>query len=195
MDSWDAFEPVSLKPSGIVTEAFLAKEILDFRAAAAYVEQLPYGRNTPPSEVLTVIREGRGTCSTKHALLRRLALEQDLDVALVIGIYEMTESNTPGVGMILAAHSLHCLPEAHCYLRLGQRRIDVTRGLGRVQATPIMSFLYEEEIAPDQIGDYKVRLHQRFLLQWAQEDHNGMKYTVEHLWRIREQCIAALTQP
>jgi hypothetical protein len=43
-----------------------------------------------------VLAEQRGTCSTKHALLRRLAIEQGLDIALVLGIYEMTERNTPG---------------------------------------------------------------------------------------------------
>ncbi len=84
-------------------------------------------RNTCPDDPLIVLTEQRGTCSTKHALLRRLAIEQNLDVALVLGIYEMAEQNTPGVGDILRKYELVLLPEAHCYLRMARRRIDVTR--------------------------------------------------------------------
>src|SRR6185369_1548349 len=91
MHSWEALEPVILKPAGVVSSRFIEVQVRDFREAAAYVHRLPYGRNTNRSDALAVIREGHGTCSTKHALLRRLALEQDIDIALVIGIYEMNQ--------------------------------------------------------------------------------------------------------
>jgi hypothetical protein len=47
---------------------------------------------------MAVHTEGRGTCSTKHALLAELATEQRLPVALVLGIYLMNERNTPSGG-------------------------------------------------------------------------------------------------
>ncbi|HWO29322.1 MAG TPA: hypothetical protein VNO32_11045 [Candidatus Acidoferrum sp.] len=80
----------------MVTTAFLGIAKTDLRTAAQYVCGLPYGRNSDPSDPVIVLAEQRGTCSTKHALLRRLAIEQGLDIALVLGIYEMTERNTPG---------------------------------------------------------------------------------------------------
>jgi hypothetical protein len=48
--------------------------------------------------VLGVLRETRGTCSAKNTLLKLLAMEQQIEIALVVGTYEMTEYNTPGSG-------------------------------------------------------------------------------------------------
>jgi hypothetical protein len=63
------------------------------RSIGQYIQALPYGRNMHPIDLLIVLTEKRGTCSTKHALLRRLAIEQNWDFALVLEIYEMTEQN------------------------------------------------------------------------------------------------------
>jgi hypothetical protein len=194
MYSWEALDSAILKPAGVVTAAFVAAGLQDFREAAAYVNRMPYGRNTSPKDALAVISEGRGTCSTKHALLRRLAMEQHLNIALVIGIYQMNQRNTPGVEMVLEKYQLESLPEAHCYLRSGHKKIDVTRVVADSSPEPISGFIYEEEIAPDQIGEYKASLHRRFLKQWMEETTAGTEYTLAELWRIREECIAALEQ-
>jgi hypothetical protein len=58
------------------------------------VRSLPYGRNSDHSDWRLVLGEGRGTCSTKHALLADLARENRRHVALMLGIYEMDEDNT-----------------------------------------------------------------------------------------------------
>jgi len=156
---------------------------------------MPYGRNIDPTDVLAVIKERRGTCSTKHALLRRLAMEQDLSLALIIEIYEMNQSNTPGVGTVLKKYGLPSLPEAHCYLRSGHKRIDVTRITSDFALESITRFIHEEEISPEQVGDYKISLHRRFLQRWMDETAAGATYTLTELWRIREECIASLEQP
>jgi hypothetical protein len=100
------------------------------------------------------LREGKGTCSTKHALLAVLAHEQDLPVVLTLGIYVMHERNTPGVGAVLTRYGLASLPEAHCYLTYAGRRIDITRS-GVESTEPMTQVLYEAPIRPEQIGDYK----------------------------------------
>jgi hypothetical protein len=192
--SWEVLGPAALKPAGGVTSAFLATGIKDFRAAAAYMNALPYGRNANRSDILGVIHERRGTCSTKHALLCRLALEQGLEIALLIGIYEMNARNTPGIGSVLERHGLDSLPEAHCFLRSGEMRIDVTRTLKIQPSEEITHFTYEEVIKPDQIGDYKVALHRRFLRQWLKETALRVEYCLDEVWHIREECIAALAE-
>ena len=73
----------------MVSTAFLKLATSDLRAAGQQVCELPYGRNSNPDDPLTVLTEQRGTCSTKHALLRRLAIEQRIDLVLMLGIYEM----------------------------------------------------------------------------------------------------------
>ena len=194
MNCWEALDRAVLKPAGAVTAAFLAAGLQDFREAAAHIHRMPYGRNLSPTDPLAVLNEGRGTCSTKHALLRRLAIEQHLEIALVIGIYQMNQRNTPGVGTVLEKYRLDGLPEAHCYLRSGDKKIDLTRLVADSSAARITGFIYEEEIAPDQIGAYKASLHRRFLKQWMEGTAAGTEYTLTERWRIREQCIRALEQ-
>lgn len=93
--------------------------------------------------------------------------------------------NTPGVGAVLKRDGLRRVPEAHCYLAHGGARVDLTRQGGGGQ---IQRFLHEEEIEPRQIGDYKVAAHRRFVRRWAEQ--RGLD--PGHVWRVREECIAAL---
>jgi len=191
MDSWNALDPVVLEPAGTVSAAFIRTGMLDYRAAARFVSHLPYGRNFLVSDPLGVMREGRGTCSTKHALLRRLAIEQDLEVLLMVGIYEMTAENTPGVGSVLERYRLASLPEAHCYLRYCGKRVDITRGSGSRRE---LKFFLEEDIVPEQIGEYKAALHRRFMQRWMTESDVAGRRNLEERWQIREECIAVLSR-
>jgi len=148
---------------------------------------LPYGRNTDRSDYRLVLEEGRGTCSTRHALLAALAREHDWPVELRLGIYEMDGRNTPGVGPVLRRYGLDLVPEAHCYLAYREVRVDLT-GLGKAEE-PIRAFLHEEEIEPRQIGAYKVKRHREFIRRWAMA--RGLE--ADTVWRAREECIRALS--
>jgi hypothetical protein len=168
--------------------SFAALGLGDYREAARHVRNLPYGRNSDRSEWRLVLEEGRGTCSTKHALLAELARENGLPVALVLGVYEMDAANTPGVGAVLREHGLRCVPEAHCYLAHNGARVDLTRERGG--AEQIEGFLHEEEIEPHQIGEYKVQAHRDFVRRWA--GRRGLDPA--RVWQAREECIAALAE-
>jgi hypothetical protein len=178
----------ALHTDGPLGRRFAALGLDDYREAARYVRDLPYGRNSDRSDWRLVLTEERGTCSTKHALLAELARENGRSVALVLGVYEMDGANTPGVGPVLKKYGLRCVPEAHCYLTHEGARVDLTReseGAERVKC-----FLHEEEIEPHQIGEYKVEAHREFVRQWAA--HRGPD--PESVWRAREECIAALAE-
>src|SRR5206468_3902356 len=146
---------------GPVTRMFRAAGSRDFAEAAHHVLRLPYGRIADRSKFWLVLEERRGTCTTKHALLAELAHEQGIAVQLMLGIYEMNQRNTPGVGRVLQKYGLSYIPEAHCYLRYQGERIDVT-GVPP-GGEPIERFLHEEVITVDQIGAYKNELHRIFL--------------------------------
>src|SRR5215813_2060548 len=122
MHSWQALPANPLKPAGQSTADFVVRGITDFRSAGRYLHQLPYGRNSNRADFRLVLPEGRGTCSTKHALLAELACEQNLPIVLTLGIYEMHEWNTPGTGKVLDQYGLSFIPEAHCYLTYGGQR-------------------------------------------------------------------------
>lgn len=169
-----------------LSAGFAALGRRDYHAAARHVRRLPYGRNSQRADYGLVLQEGRGTCSTKHALLAALAREHGWPVELRLGIYEMSGDNTPGVGPVLCRYGLELVPEAHCYLAYGGVRVDLTRV---VAPDPILDFLYEETIEPAGIGAYKVDVHRRFVRGWAAE--RGLDF--ERVWRAREGCIGALS--
>jgi hypothetical protein len=189
----DLIEELTNRPFSAIgryTSLFQMAGIHDFAAAARHVRVLPYGRIADRQKLWLVLEEGRGSCATKHALLAVLAREQGIEVYLTLGIYEMSERNTPGVGRVLSAYGLEYIPEAHCYLRYEGGRIDVT-GLPAA-AEPIDHFLHEEPITVDQIGAYKHDRHQRYLQGWITRTHAVRGLSLEEVWCIRGACIAAL---
>lgn len=189
----DPLEQLTNRPfsaSGPFTSLFRAAGVHDFAGAAGHILTLPYGRIADRRKFWLVLEEGRGTCTTKHALLAELARKQEIDVHLTLGIYEMNERHTPGLGQVLSAHRLAYVPEAHCYLRYKSGRIDVT-GV-RTGAEPIDRFLHEEPITIDQVGAYKNDLHRCFLRDWVTRTDTVRGQSLEEVWRIREACIAAL---
>lgn len=187
--TWTALPDKPLVPGGAIVAAFCAVGAQTYRDAAHLVYRLPYGRTSSQDNLTAALTESRGTCSTKHALLAQLAIEQRLPVALMLGIYLMNERNTPGVGALLGHHGLVEIPEAHCYLMCRFSRIDVTREHA-LRAAPIAALLHEEEIAPAQISLYKIQTHQEFLRDWLVTAR--LTKTPDELWQVREDAALAV---
>ena len=90
--------------------------IVDFQGAVDYIFRLPYRRNSSKEDLTLVFSEKCGVCSTKHAALAALALENDFgELKLTIGVYQINEKNKTGVGEVLGNNNLDFLPEAHTY--------------------------------------------------------------------------------
>jgi len=159
-----------------------------FLVLAQHVRQLPYGRPSCARDVLAVLREGRGTCSSKHRLLAEVAHECDHpEVELAVGLYAMSEQNTPGVGAVLEAAGFVSIPEAHCYLRLGGRRYDFT-GLSSGASSPFEALVSEHFIPLARLPEEKLKLHQDAIRAWA--TLHGLPFA--DAWALREACIQAL---
>lgn len=159
----------------------------DFHSAIRWVHALPYGRNTNRADYSLVASERRGTCSTKHALLAALAREARAPVALRTGIFLMSEDTTPGVGSTLRRHGMASVPEAHCFLAVGDGRVDIT--FPESPGTCNLTFIAEMEIAPEDIGATKLGWHRSFLAEWARDN----ALAPDAVWAAREACVAALS--
>jgi DICT domain-containing protein len=177
---------------GIASKAFMALGLTFFDEVTAYIARLPYARNSNKSELLVVLKENCGTCSTKHTLLKSLADEQGYDlIKLIVGIFKMNPTNTPQVAQTLAQYRLDYLPEAHCYLKHQGQIYDFTK------SKPLRidfdnDLLEEIEIEPQQVGQYKIDFHRTFLENWL-KNNPQISFSKDALWLIREQCIKDLS--
>jgi hypothetical protein len=183
----EALPNKSLESGFAISKSFSNHGLDDFHQACDYVWRLPYGRNKDRSDWRLVLSESCGTCSTKHALLKALADGLALDVDLMVGIYQMREDNTPGVGRVLAEFGIAFIPEAHCYLAYRGKRVDLTRH-GFEASEGINEFFAEMAIDPSGIGELKTQFHQNYI----KGEYGSLGF--ERVWSAREACIKALSE-
>ena len=175
---------------GFYSDLSIHKGFTDEDQLLGGLRKLPYGRNANRGHFDLVLKEGQGTCSSKHALFSLIAIEQDwVDVKLVLCMYKMTEANTPGIGRELEESDLEYLPEAHCYLNISGNSIDVTSAesdLSRIQS----DILEQRVISPNQVDKWKIDFHKNYILNWKKEQ--GVALNFEDIWHLREICIRNL---
>ena len=183
----------TITSSQLVSSAFKKEGIFDFIQATNYIQNLPYKRNTNKEEVLCVLSDFGGTCSTKHAILKILADENNHpEIVLKLGIFRMNANNTPKIKEVLKKYSILEMPEAHNYLSLNELRFDYTRTNSKPKNFED-DLLEEITILPDQITDFKVQYHRNFIEKYLKQNPK-IPYNLEEFWQIREECIAALQQ-
>ena len=182
-----------LNPHGIIAKEFLKLGIVDFKSAVEYVQLLPYKRNKVKENHLCIFDDLGGTCSTKHALLKNLADENNVDeVKLILGIFNMNKENTPKIYPILKKYNLTHIPEAHNYLKYKNVIFDYTRKNFSAENF-IKDWVEEIEIEASQITDFKIKYHQNFLRNYLAQQ-SSIPYSLRDFWQIREECIATLQQ-
>jgi hypothetical protein len=170
-----------------VSVEFKLLGIESFSHAVNWVHALPYGRNSDRSDYMLLYNEKRGTCSTKHAALAALCIENNIHAILRVAICPLHRQRHPGLAPLLDRLGVHSFPEAHCYLHYQGIDLDVT--------TPDGSLFLEEEVAqewdiePDQIGDHKVALHHDYLSRWLQNQRTS--YELDEVLQMRERWISS----
>lgn len=189
MEDWPEF---NIQPAGTISNAFLAQNIHTFRGAASYIQELPYHRNTDKEDLLAVFDDQCGTCSTKHAVLKKLADENGYQgLHLMLGLFKMNADNARPIAATLNEHGLDYIPEAHNYFRFHNRILDFTRP-GSEAANFQDDLIMETEIRYDQVIDFKMDYHRTYMQEWL--GHNRLLgLSVDDLWLIREKCIRALS--
>lgn len=180
-----------LKATNTLTTLLCSKGITTWENLLHYIKNLPYGRNQNRTDFSLVITENKGTCSSKHALVASVAFENDIrNVELIIGMYKMKESNT-AIGTLLSEKNIDFIPEAHCYLKINGKRIDLTTETSNFSKIE-KDLLEEIVIEPNQVGDYKIEYHKDYLKKWLYETHQ--KHNFDEIWSIREKCIQKLSE-
>ena len=175
-----------------LTELAKRNGIKTWNELTNFVRNLPYGRTKNRTDLSLVLSEKKGTCSSKHALLKSLAdLNGIPNIELVIGIYKMTETNTPKIGNELTKNGLSYIPEAHCYLKINGTRKDLTSNHSDIDKM-LNDIIEEQLIEPHQIAEFKVNYHKNFIKSWLKERESESEF--ERIWTIRENCIKRLSE-
>ncbi len=156
--------------------------------AGQLIEALPYGRTSSRGDPLSVLKERRGTCTLKHALLKMATDEAALPaVSLMLGIYELSEQTNPGAGRVLAQFGLQSIPEAHCYLMHLGSRLDFT-GLAHGRVSPFERLISEQAMSVSDLLAQKEGRHKAAIASWA----SSRNLDSHLLWTVREAVIGAL---
>ena len=175
----------------MISNRFLELGFSNFNSAAEYVQLLPYKRNRDNENLLCVFNDLGGTCSTKHRLLKTLAIENNFkELQLMLGIFMMNSTNTSKISQILKNYDLKEMPEAHTYLRIKNQILDFTRKNSSAENF-VNDLVQEMEIQPSQITIFKPEYHQDFLQTYLNENLK-IPYSLVEFWKIREECILAL---
>lgn len=181
-----------LKSTDSLTKLAKSYNLITWNQLTGFVKNLPYGRNSNRSNLSLVLIEKKGTCSSKHALLKHLAYLNNLpDIKLMLGIYKMNGINTPKIGEVLNDSIIDYIPEAHCYLKINNDYFDYT--------SPTSDFnnikndiLNEIEITPEQVAKFKIDYHKNFLKEWIKD--YSISISFNELWKLREKCILKLSK-
>lgn len=181
-----------LTSQDILTQSIIKLDIKTWPQLCNHVKDLPYGRNKNRFDFDLVITEAKGSCSSKHALLKKVAdINKIPNIKLILGIYKMDNINTPNIGFALSENNIDFLPEAHCYLKINNKRIDYTSKESNISLIE-NNILEEVEITPDQVVDFKVTYHKEYLNNWLKS--SSINFDFNQIWLIREQCIENLTK-
>ncbi|HLO56528.1 MAG TPA: VOC family protein [Saprospiraceae bacterium] len=185
-----ALKDLPLNSDDELTQLVRTKNIDHWSDLLDYVKALPYGRNAQRDDFSLVLKEEQGSCSSKHAFLKKVAqLNHISNVKLIMGIYKMNHLNTPKIGNTILENGLDYIPEAHCYLMINNRRYDLTSANASIHHL-IDDVLEEKEIEPEQVNIFKVNYHKDFIKKWIAEGATDLSF--ERVWDIREACITKL---
>lgn len=182
------FKIASNKP---ISEKVKGLNFNTFQEVCLYIQNLAYKRNLNKENIFCVFSDLGGTCSTKHALLKRLAEENNhSEIKLMLGIFRMNAENTPKIKSVLEKYQLKEIPEAHNYLKFENEVLDFTRKNSSAKDFE-NELLQEIEIQPNQITTFKVDYQKDFIQKHLQK-HPEIQYSLDEFWNIREKCILTL---
>ena len=148
MDSFNNLPDASITESGIMSEKFLELGIISFKEACLFVHNLDYGYNSDKDDEMILFKEKKGSCTTKHGVIAKLAEELSIPLYKKVGIYKLTEEIVTGTKEILEKYDLPYIPMVHCFLVYKNFRFDLTEGNNNGKNKSIEDFIHEEKVIP-----------------------------------------------
>ena len=192
MDPFTVFPDSAITSAGIISDEFLTLGVDRFIPACRYVHQLPYGYNSDRDDPMTLFKEKKGSCTTKHAVIATLAEELNLPIHKTIGIYAMTDEIVTGTRLILEKYALPYVPMIHCFLEHADKRVDLTEGNHNGKNRSIEAFLFTHPVAPNIPAREEYRLYRDALKEVVLKRKELGGVEIKRILKAREEAIVLL---
>lgn len=192
MDHYRNLPDAVITGQGVITSEFLKLGLTGYRDACRFVHEMPYGYNRDRDDLMSLFEDGRGSCTTKHAVIAALAEELSLSVRKSIGIYAMTEEIVTGTQAILDDYHLPYLPMVHCFLVYNDFRVDLTDGNLNGKNRPLNHFLYTLEVDANISAKDEYRLYRNALKDQIRHRKELNGADLKTVLQAREQGIKLL---
>lgn len=159
---------ITLKLNGPVSQAYREQGVKTFHAACQWTQDLPYGHNSNNEDSLILFVEQKGTCTTKHGAIARLAAEHTLPVHKNLGFYRLTDEIVTGVEALIAPYGLEFIPQIHCFLAYENCRVDLTAGNCNGKNQTIEDYDFVVPVAPDISRQQHQAIYRDYLERYGQ---------------------------
>lgn len=173
-----------------IADDLLSKGVANLYQAIEYTHLLPYCRISDSTNYHLVLKEQRGTCTPKHALIAELASSFHIPLHLKAGIIIMNADNAPKIVPVLKKYQLNEIIEAHTYLEYEHHHLDITFP-EKTNFKMTFPLLKERNLTLQDLGEIKMAWHKEAMKEFLLTQH--LPYDLDQIWEIREQCIQALS--
>lgn len=188
MDSLTVLPDIAIEPRGIVAQAFLNHHLRTFRQACQWIKDLPYGSNSSTEDSLILFAEKRGTCTTKHGIVARLAQELGLNVYKNLGFYRLNDEIVSGVSALIQPYDLDFIPQTHCFLEYGEFRIDLTEGNCNGKNKTIEDYDFVVRVSPDLTRAEEEQYYLSYLNQYFTIEPQLAVVGIQTILKLLEVC-------
>lgn len=188
MNPIDVLPDIAIQPYGQICKIFLEHEITSFQAACRYVKAMPYGSNSNNEDSLILFEENRGTCTTKHGAIARLATELELKVYKNLGFYRLNDEIVTGVNAIIQPYGLSFIPQIHCFLRYREFCVDLTEGNCNGKNKTIDNYDFVVEVKPDLTHAEQEKYYMSYLDRYFTIQPELAEVGAFNIRNLLEQC-------
>jgi len=192
MYPYTIFPDREISGDGTISRAFRSLDINSFIEACKFVHELPYGYNSNRDDLMILLKERFGSCTTKHATIATLAKELTLPISRGVGVYAMTEALVTGTGRILADYNIPYVPMIHCYLEFNGRKVDLTEGNRNGKNRSVDEFLFTRPVEANISAKAEYLIYRQALTDLVRSRDELRGIDIKQLLHAREEGIKLL---
>lgn len=175
--------------AGPVSQAFQQLHVSDFQEACAWLQALPYGKNSRVDDLMVLFEDGCGTCTTKHGVAAALAEELGLPVRKHIVFYKLDGSVRRGIEPLLEKRGVAFVPNTHCILGEGIHFVDLTHGNQTGKLKDLTDFELYVSVSPRVTTAEMAELYEWGIAWYRRNFPELGQLRIDQIRALRRECL------